>query len=61
MRKIKNLCCQPNFLPCGFAYYFYSMDIHPSFPFKEDINANFCPNYFYETCRKLIFWETLAH
>lgn len=61
MRKIKDLRCEPHLMPCGFVYDFYSPDRQSSFSFKEDIKPNFCLWLFYETCRKLIFRESLAH
>lgn len=42
MRKIKDLCCEPHWMPCGFVYDFYSTDRQSSFPFKEDVKPNFC-------------------
>lgn len=61
MRKIKDLCWEPHWMPCGFVCDFYSTDRQSSSPFQEDIKPNFCLWLFYETCRKLIFRESLAH
>lgn len=38
MRKIKDLCCELNFLCCSFSYDLSSMDFHYSFLFREHIH-----------------------